>query len=223
MAFQSVWLGAGHQNLIAAYRNSPWSAECRTLRGSNEDFTGVNYATFWWQVENGPIMMTTTRSNQYHSEKEVWMMLNGQVGLRSIALPNWTRGQGTELPRRLANEVAAEGTQILGVYTERQPCGSCSPFLNDALPDGTLVGWHFPWPTAETKKHKHDDDSIIVNSLMAISRSTNYETNAKQYQRTDRVGGNKDLASAVKGIGKTILGVQHKLPWLCPDFKRYVE
>ncbi|MEA9557943.1 hypothetical protein VC273_19215 [Xanthomonas nasturtii] len=213
MAFVSVWLGTGHLDLMTAYLTSPWSLACRALRGNNADFSGVNYATFWWQVAHGPIMATTAPSNQYHSEKEVWMMLNGQPGLRSIALPNWAIGQGTQIPRQTANAVMGAGTRIICVYTERQPCGSCSPFLNDALPDGTQVGWHFPWPSSETKKHKHDDDSIILNSLMAMSRSTTYESNAKEYQRTDRVEGNRGLGAAVKGI-KTVLGVQHKLPWL---------
>lgn len=199
MAFVSVWLGTGQSNLVTAYQTSIDAAECRAARGTNDDFTGVNYATFRYQIPGVPtVFVNTQASSQYHSEKQVWCQLCGIQGFNCIAIPNWKTGEGAGTPKQTADQVAALGTRILSVYTEREPCGSCSPFLHDILPNGTEVRWHFPWPSAETKKHKHGDDTIIVSGLMAISRGTTYAEGTKSYQRTDRVEGNTGLTKALK-------------------------
>ena len=167
------------------------------------DFTLVNYATFWWF--HGALAtwnITTRASNNYHSEKEVWMAMRANGAFARTAIPNWTTGQLPTLAGRTnpAGVQAIDGSLIGAVYTERQPCGACSPFLNDILPNGTIVGWHFPYVSKETKKHKHGDDDIITNALMALSRGKTYDQNVKDHQRDYRKEGNAGLKEALKNI-----------------------
>lgn len=216
MAFNSVWLGYdGYPSLVQAYLNSPWSAAARAMRGANADFTLVNYATFFFTVPNpfnggipGPFIITQP-SAACHSEKQVWIAIRGVQSLNRFSIPNWMVGQGNAagLARLTpAQALALDGTVIHAVYTERQPCGTCSPFLNDILLDNTPVFWHFPYPSQETSKHKHDDNDIVVNGLMAMSRDKTYGQSMKDHTREGRVEGNKDLRSAMKYIGKQQAG-----------------
>lgn len=196
MAFISLWLGN-------TYNTSPWSVHARTARGANDDFTLVNYATFWWFC--GPlatVFHSTASSNVYHSEKQVWMTINGFGALARMNIPSWRTGEMPSALGRLnpAGVLAADGTFIGAVYTERQPCGSCSPFLNDVLPNNTLVGWHFPYVSKETKKHKHGDDDIATNALLAISKGKTYDQNVKDHQRDYRKEGNASLKESLKGM-----------------------
>jgi hypothetical protein len=216
LAFNSVWLGYdGYPSLVQAYLNSPWSAAARAMRGANADFTLVNYATFFFTVPNpfnggipGPFIITQP-SAACHSEKQVWIAIRGVQSLNRFSIPNWMVGQGNAagLARLTpAQAQALDGTVIHAVYTERQPCGTCSPFLNDILLDNTPVFWHFPYPSQETSKHKHDDNDIVVNGLMAMSRDKTYGQSMKDHTREGRVEGNKDLRSAMKYIGKQQAG-----------------
>lgn len=212
MAFNSIWLGyEGYPSLVQAYLNSQWAAAARTMRGANNDFTLVNYATFFFSVPNplgaGPLVphIVTQPSNNFHSEKEVWLAIRGMPSLNRFSIPNWVVGQGAAggLPRLTpAAAQLLDGTVILAVYTERQPCGTCSPFLNDVLPNNTPVYWHFPYPSKETSKHSHDDNDIVVNGLMALSRDKTYQQSMKDHTRDGRVEGNKDLRESMKYIGK---------------------
>ena len=219
MAFDSVWLGGRGQNLVEAYLNSPWSAYCRLMRGNNADFSLVNYATFWFRVPNGiggqNLFHWTASSGQYHSEKHVWQAIRGFGSLDRMSIPNWRTGESV-LPLGVGRLNAdgvfnLDGTYILGVYTERQPCGTCSPSLNDVLRDGTPVGWHFPYPSKETKKHKHSDDDIGANALMALQSGKSYEQNLKDNQRTYRVEGNDGLKESMSYISH---GHAHQAPVL---------
>lgn len=201
MAFIPLWLGN-------TYSTSLWSAHARALRGANDDFTLVNYATFWWTF--GPLATnfhTTAASNVYHSEKQVWMQIHGFGAFARMNIPNWRTGELPTLLGRLnpAGVQAADGSFIGVVYTERQPCGSCSPFLNDILPNNTIVGWHFPYVSKETKKHKHSDDDIATNGLMALSKGKTYDQNIKDHQRDYRKEGNASLKESLKGLTKTHL------------------
>jgi len=211
LAFNSIWLGYdGHPSLVQAYLNSPWSLAARNMRGANHDFTLVNYATFFFQVPN-PVApglighITTQPSNNYHSEKEVWLAIRGNPSLNRLNIPNWRVGEGAAggLPRLTpAAAQLLDGTAILAVYTERQPCGTCSPFLNDVLLDNTPVYWHFPYPSKETSKHSHSDDDIVVNGLIALSHDKSYEQSMKDHTRGGRVESNTGLRESMKYMGK---------------------
>jgi hypothetical protein len=215
MAFVSQWLG-NQPSLIQNYLNSPWSFFARNLRGANADFTGVNYATFFYTTPNplggGMVNLQMTQaSNQYHSEKEVWMAMRNQGSFGRMDIPNWRTG---ELPVGMgvlrlnpAGVAGVDGSTILAVYTERQPCGTCSPFLDDVLPNGTIVAWHFPWGSKETKKFKHKDDDIGAYGLMALSQGKSYDQSLKDHQRDYRVEGNKDLKGAMKGMQTSTLSL----------------
>ncbi|HEX7151694.1 MAG TPA: hypothetical protein VF618_09420 [Thermoanaerobaculia bacterium] len=206
MAFVSQWLGNGP---ATNYQNSPWSFWCRNARGANADFSLVNYATFFYAIPGpaGPVLFTSTQaSNNYHSEKEVWMVIRVQGAFNRMDIPAWRTGELPVPPGTLrlnAAGVAALGTGIAVVYTERQPCPTCSPFLNDVLLNGTMVYWHFPYPGAETSKHSHSDDDIATNALMAISNNKTYQQNMKDHQRDYRKEGNAGLRGALRDVRGT--------------------
>src|SRR3546814_2781439 len=80
----------GHPALVQAYLNSPWSAAARAMRGANGDFTLVNYATFFFTAPNpfnagipGPHIITQPSDN-YHSEKQVWLAIRGIPSLNRL-------------------------------------------------------------------------------------------------------------------------------------------
>jgi hypothetical protein len=149
------------------------------------------------------VLLSTQSSNNYHSEKEVWLVMRAQGAFNRMDIPAWRTGELPLPPGTLrlnAAGVAGLGSAILAVYTERQPCPTCSPFLNDVLVNGTTVYWHFPYPGAETKKHKHSDDDIASNALLAISNSKTYEQNMRDHQRDYRKEGNSGLRSALRDV-----------------------
>ena len=212
MAIQSIDLfdteqGPTVANRMQAYRGSAWSALCRALRGTNGDFSGVNYATFWFTSRAGALppappnaYTRTGASNVYHSEKEVWQtMLAHYHEYRAMAIPNWPTGQssGHVGPRQTAAQILlATGCQITAVYTERQPCGACEPFLSDVLPHNTPVYWHFPYVSANTKKHTRDDED--EGMLMLVGMKKGKSPDDGSLIKGARAEGNKMLKSAVK-------------------------
>lgn len=57
-------------------------------------------------------------------------------------------------------------------------------------------------PSKETSKHSHNDDDIVINGLMALSRDKSYEQSMKDHTRDGRVESNKGLRESMKYMGK---------------------
>jgi hypothetical protein len=183
------------------YATSMFSAGTRALRHANNDRSGRNYATFLYVLGPGAMVQVhTARSGLFHSEKEVWLGIRNNVPLNRILVPNWLFGQ---LPgaNMTANALAAQGVGIFGVYTERQPCGTCTPFLNDILPDGTPVFWHFMYASDETSKFDHDPDTTAVFSMLAMAGGKSYDDSAKDTRRQSRQEGNSAHKMDMSGMG----------------------
>lgn len=194
MAFESVYLSPTGAD---AYGVSPWSAHCRALRNADRDFTLKNYATFWYTLSGYPgAFQHNAVSNRVHSEKEVWEHLYGIKGFNRFDLKSYGT-KGSQTPRATADEVAATGTKILCVYTEREPCNSCSPFLDEVLPNGTRVYWHFPYSSIETSKYTHSAEIVARNVLLMLPTSDRqqpaYAAFTQENQRAGRVEGNTAL------------------------------
>lgn len=165
------------------------------------------FDTFWFTSRSGAPPTTppnrhdrTASSNVYHSEKEVWRTMIAHFHeYRSMAIPSWHTGQDPNFVgvRETAAQILANsGCQILEVYTERQPCGACAPFLDDILPNGTPVYWHFPYVSANTKKHQRDDED--QGMLMLIGFKKNENPDDKSLISGARNEGNAMLRKAVQ-------------------------
>jgi hypothetical protein len=208
MPLNSIDLGyterPDHDRMLA-YQSSPWSAACRAQRGTNQDFSGVNYATFWFTVPALPPLVGflsvnfTDPSNNYHSEKEVWInRVRIWAPYHMMSIPHWTTGQhpGYMGPRQTAaNLLANFGCQITAVYTERQPCGACSPFLEDVLVAGVPVYWHFLWVSPNTSKYQRDDEDDGMLMLASLKRGVPMDE--KKEIRRARVEGNNMLKKSL--------------------------
>ncbi|WP_448265574.1 eCIS core domain-containing protein [Nostoc sp. DSM 114159] len=179
------------------YETSPFSLPSRTARQGNNDFTGVNYATFWVNGNNN-----TQHSNQYHSEKQCWLAVASQNPALQNIKTGWEQGSfgGQQNADTVRNNM---GVAINPVYTERKPCGACAPFLHNILPSDAAVYYSFDYPSTETSKFKHfdqDPDQFGVNALISMKHGWTYTDTSKAYQKQGRKEGNNDLKNAVKGI-----------------------
>ena len=185
------------------YATSPWSFHTRALRHALNDHSGVNYATFWFRIGAlGAIQQRTDRSaGGFHSEKNVWQNhLNGMAPFNAILVPNWLAGQ-VGGANTTANAALAAGSGILLVYTEREPCGTCSPFLGDVLPDNTYVCWHFQYASEETGKYKHDGESTAVFAMDQLKHGTYDSSREKDTRKDSRKSGNYEHKQTMKGMG----------------------
>jgi hypothetical protein len=60
----------------------------------------------------------------------------------------FSKGTGYHSEEDILVQVAAGGfdpTQIKALYSERQPCSTCSALLDDLLEAGTPISWSVPW------------------------------------------------------------------------------
>lgn len=185
-------------NLHQVGYDDPMVDEVRDERGNNDDFTGVNYATFW--VNDQP---TTESSDQYHSEKECWLTVgNDNNELQDIKVTTWPTGDfgGTHT----ANEVRQNNhISIDPVYTERQPCGGCAPLLNEILPTDADVYYTFVYPSKETRKFNHwemDPDQFAMNALLSMHSGLQYEEQTGESQKIGRKLGNKELKKELRHL-----------------------
>ena len=185
-------------HLTDNYATSPFSQYVRALRNFRNDTSGVNYATFW--IAAGFLILPVSESsNNYHSEKEVWCILNQYGPYNQIAVPNWVTGQA---PGANQTPAAVSHLGFIGlVYTEREPCGTCTPFLNDVLLNGVYVCWHFPYVSPETSKYKHDDETTA--RLVMDSQFTYHGDNQSGLAKQSRNAGNAEHRQTMGGQGTT--------------------
>lgn len=185
-------------HLTDNYATSPYSQHVRALRNLRNDASGANYATFWL-LAGGLIGQISEASNNYHSEKEVWRIVNQFPPYNQIAVPNWVTGQALG-----ANQtpVAVAHLGAIGlVYTEREPCGGCAPFLNDVLLNGIYVCWHFPYVSPETSKYQHDKETTA--RLVMDSQFTYHGDNQSALAKQSRTAGNTQHRQSMRGQGTT--------------------
>lgn len=186
------------------YATSPWSQFTRAMRHANNDQSGANYATFWFQLAlGGPIYQSTSPSGQYHSEKMVWQAIKNFAPLSSILVPSWPAGQVLGAWRTADAALAATGGRILCVYTEREPCGGCTPMLNSVTPHPTYVYWHFTYASEETGKYKHDPKSTALFALDQLKYGSYSASKEKDTRKDSRKSGNAEHKSEMKGMGTT--------------------
>lgn len=195
------------QQLHDNYATSPWSQFARALRIANNDTSGANYATFWYQLAfGGPVFQQTNSSGQYHSEKMAWLAINGNAHLNTILVPNWAVGQAVGAHQN-ADAAAIAGSRVLVVYTEREPCGACTPMLENVLPNATYVLWHFQYASEETSKYKHDKESIAIFGLDQLKYGGSYDASReKDTRKASRKAGNAQHSAAMKGRGTVWAG-----------------
>jgi hypothetical protein len=184
-----------HSTAAQDYGTSNITQHARQLRGNNNDFSGVNYATFWVSV-NGTSDQITASSGTYHSEKECWLALCAKYPVfKSLKVKSWPTGNygGGHTPAQL---LPAANTQITAVYTEREPCSGCAPLLNEIMPANAVVYWSFVYPSKETKKFEQPPEQVALFGLLNLGPSTqgvSYETTVDETVRKGRVIGNNQL------------------------------
>lgn len=187
-------------HLTDNYNTSPFSAEVRDLRQRLNDYSGVNYATFWYGSPHG-VTTYTWHSDEFHSEKEVWLGIAATPPLTRLLVPHWPQGQQPGANQTADNLFRHQNYCIGAVYTERQPCGNCKPFLDDILPDDAPVYYHVPYLSPETSKYKHDDDTSAVIGLLALEKSpVHYVAPSAADYKKYRADGNRQLKQELKGM-----------------------
>src|ERR1700760_2154205 len=81
-----------NSDAIQTYQASPVTQYARDMRGNNGDFSGVNYATFWYVTPYGNGQVTRA-SNTYHSEKEAWLALCQAAPIfKALRVQSWKAG-----------------------------------------------------------------------------------------------------------------------------------
>jgi hypothetical protein len=184
------------------YMNSPLTVHVRQARGNNQDFSGVNYATFFVSYK-GRQLQVTQGSNQYHSEKHCWLALcSGLPEFQALRVRSWSAGNygGTLRPDQLwLNHQVA----IAAVYTERDACSGCSPLLDEILMPDITVWWSYVYPSADTSKYEQTGEQVAMFSLLNLGPSlsgVSFEQTVQDYVRQGRVLGNKDLKTALNQL-----------------------
>lgn len=185
-----------------SYLTSPLTAHVRQVRGNNQDFSGVNYATFFVSYQ-GNQFQVTEGSNQYHSEKHCWLTLcNALPAFKALRIRSWSAGNygGTLTPDQLwwNHQIG-----ITAVYTERDACSGCAPLLDEILGAAVPVWWSFVYPSADTKKYEQTGEQVALFSLLNLGPSVSgvsYEQTVQDYVRQGRVTGNKGLKGALNQL-----------------------
>lgn len=190
-----------YSNAGTEYLNSPISQPARDKRGGNNDFSGVNYATFYYVEGPGaPLTEITASSDRYHSEKHCWLELcRIKPVFQALRVTSWKEGDfgGTLTPSQLH---LTSGAYIHSVYTERDVCSGCSPLLQEIMDAGAKVYWSFVYPSADTSKFQQPPEQVGIFGLLTLATgdSHNYAQVVKDNVRDGRVIGNKQLKDALK-------------------------
>jgi hypothetical protein len=194
-----------HSTAGQEYLTSAWSKHVRDARGDNDDFKGVNYATFF--VANPATQAhfnVTEHSGRYHSEKHCWLTLCEKVpAFKGLKVASWPEGNfgGALTPQQL---LQTTGFRIDGVYTERDACEGCGPLLEEVLPADAHVVWSFVYPSKDTKKNEQPPEQVaafgMVNLSTRLTDGTTYDETVQEYVRAARMIGNKGLKQALNDL-----------------------
>lgn len=170
LPYQEKRLGGNSEEAVRLYQSEDFTLHVRVKRlaGATRDTSGRNYATISYHARSEQDVVVA-RSEKFHSEKEAWLkLIKREPEFGKLRITGWREGAGLGGGVSAA-ELARQGFFVDWLYTERQPCSTCAPFLDEVLLPTAMVYWSFPWPNAETSLYEHTGDESAAFSMLLLS------------------------------------------------------